>query len=133
LSGDGVSVNLRWSSPVRITQDATSIIVTYTTRARSHAAIRMTYGLDGTETKNIDGASVNPQERRSRSAWDGNRLVLVSMADWPDPASGGTVPYEYREVLTLESATTLRLETSRTIRGRTASVVVRFQRAAQPR
>jgi hypothetical protein len=52
----------------------------------------MTYGLDGTETKNIDGASVNPQERRSRSAWDGNRLVLVSMADWPDPRLAAPSP-----------------------------------------
>ena len=130
VRAEGVTANRRWETPLTITQDATTITITYTSRGRSHSRIRFIYNLDGTETQNIDGASVKPQERRSRAIWDAAKLTLLSVVDWPDPATGRTTPHEYREVITLESATTLRLETSRTVKANTATVVSRFRRTS---
>jgi hypothetical protein len=131
----GLIVGQSWGrlpTPVTLSQDAASLVITYISNARSHQRVQLTYRLDGTETMNSNGASAAPQDRPSRAVWEGSTLVLLSRVDLPDRASGGTTRHEFRDVLALESPDVLRVQTSHTARGATAAVVSRLQRIGPP-
>ena len=99
----------------------------YVSRGRSHARVRLVYRLDGVANTNIDAASVPPQERRTVATWDGSSLVLTATVDWPD-GTGRATPRVTREVLSLESPDVLRLDTTLTYRGETATATARYRR-----
>ena len=123
----GLRVSTAWSDPVTLSQDATSLTVEYVSYGRSHARVRLVYRLDGVANTNIDAASVPPQERQTRAEWEGESLVLTGMVDWPD-GTGRTTPRVTREVLSLESPDVLRIDTTLTFRGETATATARYRR-----
>ena len=118
--------------PVTIAQDASSITIAYVSNSRNHGRILLTYNLDGTETMNSGGSSPGPRDRPSTATWDGASLVLISIGETRDRTTGAMARNEFRDRLTLESSTTLRLETSRTVKGDRATREARFQRAGPP-
>jgi hypothetical protein len=117
---------------VTIAQDESSITIAYVSNARNHGRILLTYKLDGTETMNSGGSSPGPQNRPSTATWEGASLVLISFGETPDRATGGMARNEFRDRLTLESPTTFRLETSRTVKSNRATLEARFQRLGPP-
>jgi len=103
--------------PVTITQDADSITFAYVSNGRSHSAVRLSYRLDGTPTTNTSPQGpLPPQARRSQitstAKWEGTDLVLITVYETPNPATGVVDREEVRERLTFETPARFRLETS---------------------
>jgi hypothetical protein len=120
-----------WSSPLTLTQTATTLTAEYRTNARSHAQRRFVYSLDGTETANQLTGAIDPVGRRSTATWNGDTLLLTDAVDWPDRAAGTTTKRLDRKALTLESPDVLRVEATLVLGdGTSAPRVLRFKRAA---
>ncbi len=75
--------------------------------------LKFVYALDGTETKNAVMMGRGVQEQRSKTAWDGDTLVITTMHQLDDPSTGKPIPVEVTQKLSLESATVLIVETIR--------------------
>jgi hypothetical protein len=101
-----------WGSPITITQQATRLVVEYPyfSAYDLQPPIRLVFGLDGTESRN--GVMIGHAESllRSRAAWRGDTLVIVTI--YPRPEGGGSAP-EVRQELVLESAERLVIATTR--------------------
>ena len=104
-----------WGAELTITQDQAQLIVEAAVFNRYDAAEqpRMTFALDGTETRNAVMISHTTQLRVSRASWDGQSLRITSLYPGIDPASGKPIATEVIHRLTLESPATLVLEVSR--------------------
>jgi hypothetical protein len=127
---EGVPSPQPWSSPITIVQNSAAITVAYRSGARSHAAVLLSYHLDGTETTNTYGGTA-PQWT-ARVHWEGQTLVLISNLGVPGNVSSGIKRYERRDELVLESATTLQLSCSNTLAGNTSGNTRRLQRTGPP-
>lgn len=104
-----------WGSPITITQDATKLTVEYQFFARNDLQPPLTfvYALDGSETKNSVMMGRGVQEQTSRTAWDGDRLVITTIHSFADPSSGKTMTAEVKQTLSLSTPTSLVVETVR--------------------
>jgi uncharacterized low-complexity protein len=104
-----------WGTTITITQVAAQMTVEYAffTRADMQAPLKFTYALDGSETKNqvMMGRGFQPQV--SRTAWDGDKLVITTVHTFPNPETGQSMTSEVKQVLTLESPTSLLVEATR--------------------
>jgi hypothetical protein len=104
-----------WGSPFTITQDAGKLIVEQTlfTRYDMYPTQRQVYSLDGAETRNTVMIGHATHERVSRAAWDGQALRITTSYPGIDPESGKPFTTEVTYRLSLESPTTLVIETTR--------------------
>ena len=64
-----------WGQEATITQDATTLTVEYT---QGQNPVKLTYKLDGTESKNTTMGRGGPTEQVSKAAWDGAKLKIVT-------------------------------------------------------
>jgi hypothetical protein len=103
-----------WGNPITITQDATRLTVEYAFFGRGdmQPPLRFVYALDGSETKHIVRMGRGPQDQSSRTAWDGNRLVITTRHAFPNPDTGAPMNSEVKRVLSL-TADSLIVETTR--------------------
>ena len=85
-------------SPLTLTQDTYSLTAEWVSGSRSHAPVKLTYNLDGTERRNPELNGSAPHERLTRAAWKDHHLVLTTI--WP---RGNPGPIEITDVLTLSS------------------------------
>ena len=104
-----------WGSPFTITQDAGKLVVEQTlfTRYDMYPTQRQVYALDGAETRNTVMIGHATHERVSRAAWDGQALRITTSYPGIDPESGKPFTTEVTYRLSLESPTTLVIETTR--------------------
>ena len=104
-----------WGSPITITQDGTKLTVEYAFFARGdmQPPLRFVYALDGTETKNSVMMGRGIQTQISKTAWDGNRLVITTIHTFPNPDTGKPMATDVKQTLSLESPTSLVVETTR--------------------
>lgn len=58
-----------------ITQDATTMTVAYPQGATN---VKLTFNLDGTETKNTVPTNYSPETQSSKVAWQGDKLVITT-------------------------------------------------------
>jgi hypothetical protein len=105
-----------WGSPITITQDATKLTVEYAFFARGdmQPPLRFIYALDGSESRNSVMMGRGIQLQTSKTAWDGDRLVITTTHSLVDPSSGKPATATVTQTLSLESPTSLVVETSRT-------------------
>jgi hypothetical protein len=104
-----------WGSPVTITQDADRLTVEYAFFARGdmQPPLKFVYALNGSATTNSVMMGRGVQTQSSTAKWSGDSLVITTVHTFPDPATGNAVPAEVTQTLTLESPTTLVVETKR--------------------
>jgi hypothetical protein len=105
------SMGSGWGSPFTIRQDASAFVVEYVhfSAYDLQPPIRLTYALDGSESRNavMIGHAASPQ--RSRITWRDRTLVITTELPGPEASR----PIRVRQALTLESPDTLRVETTR--------------------
>jgi hypothetical protein len=104
-----------WGSPLTITQDAAKLTIEYAFFGRGdmQPPMKFVYALDGTETKNSVMMGRGIQAQTSKTAWDGERLMITTLHTFADPVSGKPQTTEVRQTLSLESPTVLIVETVR--------------------
>jgi hypothetical protein len=61
-----------------VTQDATNIVVEYMGGGQNPAPVKLTYKLDGTESKNMMMGRGGQMEQVSKATWSGNSLVITT-------------------------------------------------------
>jgi hypothetical protein len=83
------------------------------TRGDMQPPLKFAYPLDGSETKNTVMMGRGMQTQTSRSAWDGQKLVITTMHPFADPETGKAMATEVKQILTLESPTSMLVETQR--------------------
>jgi hypothetical protein len=67
-----------WGMEPTITQDATTLTVEYMGGGQAPAPVKLTYKLDGTESKNTVAGRGGQQEQVSKATWDGTSLKIVT-------------------------------------------------------
>lgn len=100
-----------WGSPLTIRLHGGTLVVEYPQFSAYdlQPPIRLTYALDGSESRNsvMLGHTTTPQ--RSRATWQDRSLVITT--EFPAPVAGGH--FQVRQSLTLESPERLVVETAR--------------------
>jgi hypothetical protein len=104
-----------WGGTITVTQDATSLTVQYAFFARGdmQPPLKFVYALDGSESKNTVIMGRGMQTQVSKTAWDGEKLVITTLHPMADPVTGKPATTEVKQVLALESPTSLAVETTR--------------------
>jgi hypothetical protein len=112
-----------WGPTISITQDATRLMVEYAFFARGdmQPPLRFNYALDGSETKNTVMMGHGMQTQTARTKWDGAKLVITTRHSFVDPATSKPATLEVTQTLSLESPTSLVVETTRAVAGRQAT------------
>ena len=104
-----------WGTPLTVTQDANRLTVEYAFFARGdmQPPLKFVYALDGSETKNSVMMGRGMQVQTSHTAWDGAKLKITTLHMLADPATGKPMTAEVVQMLSLESPTSLVVETTR--------------------
>lgn len=104
-----------WGSHITIAQDASRLTVEYAffTRGDMQPPLKFVYAFDGSETKNTVMMGRGIQAQTSKTAWDGDKLVITTTHNFDNPASGQPMKIEVKQTLSLESPTSLVVETTR--------------------
>jgi hypothetical protein len=104
-----------WASNITITQDASRLIVEYMFFARGdmQPPLKFAYALDGSETKNSVMMGRGIQTQTSKTAWDGDKLVITTAHTFTHPETGQQMTSEVKQTLSLESPNSLIVETTR--------------------
>jgi hypothetical protein len=104
-----------WGSNITITQDASRLTVEYMffTRGDMQPPLKFVYALDGSETKNSVMMGRGIQAQTSKTAWDGDKLVITTAHTFAHPETGQAMTTEVKQTLSLESPTSLIVETTR--------------------
>ena len=104
-----------WGSTITIVQDASKLTVEYAFFGRGdmQPPLKFVYALDGSETRNSVMMGRGIQQSASTAAWQGNTLVITTNHAFPDPGTGKTTSVEVKQALSLESPTSLVVETTR--------------------
>jgi hypothetical protein len=103
-----------WTDDITITQDASRLIVE---RAQFSAydiqpPMRLTYALDGSESRNTINMGRGPQEILSRAVDQDGALMITSGYRFPAPDGSGTETVELRQVLSLDASGSLIITTT---------------------
>jgi hypothetical protein len=104
-----------WGPTITIAQDPKRLSVEYAVFSRYDLQPPLTfiYPLDGTVGRNTVMAGRGEQTESSRARWDGQTLVITTTFDVADRSAGKTFTAELTRRLSLESATTLVVEVTR--------------------
>lgn len=104
-----------WGSTITIAQDAGRLTVEYMyfVRGDMQPPLRFIHALDGSETKNTVMMGRGVQVQTARTAWRGDTLVITTMHTFPHPETGQPAQSEVIRALSLESASSLVVETTR--------------------
>lgn len=104
-----------WGSTITLTQDARQLTVEYAffTRGDMQPPLKFVYALDGSESRNPVMMGRGLQTERTKSAWDGQTLVITTTHDFKDPATGKAGSIDVVRRLSLESPDSLVVETTR--------------------
>ena len=102
-----------WGPAITIAQRPDSMIVSYTffVPYDLQPPVRLAFRMDGGESRQTIMIGHAGSEQRSKLAWQGDALVITTT--YPAKVSGQSVTSEVRRTLTLESPTSLVVETTR--------------------
>ena len=103
-----------WGPDVSISQDPASLTIEFTPYVRGdmQPPTRLVYRLDGTESKNVVNVGRGPQDQVCTAAWDGTRLTLTTVRSFTAAAGEKPMRIQTTQTLSLESPTTLVVETT---------------------
>ncbi len=104
-----------WGTNITIAQAANRLTVEYAFFARGdmQPPLKFVYALDGAETKNSVMMGRGIQAQTSKTAWDGDKLIITTAHSFENPANGQPLTSEVKQTLSLESPTSLIVETTR--------------------
>lgn len=104
-----------WGSPLTISQQANQLTVGYQVFSAHdlQSPLRVSFALDGSESRNTVMIGHANSEQRSTAAWNGNTLVITTRMPGPNDARGLPILVQLRQALTLESRSTLIVEATR--------------------
>ena len=104
-----------WGSPITITQAGGRLTVEYMFFGRGdmQPPTRLVYALDGSETKNSVMMGRGIQAQTSKTAWNGDKLVITTVHTFSNPETGKPMTMDVTQTLSLESPTSLVVETTR--------------------
>jgi hypothetical protein len=104
-----------WGSNITIAQNASRLTVEYAFFGRydMQPPFKFVYALDGSETKNSVMMGRGIQAQISKTAWEGDKLVITTVHDLDKPADGLPSSIEVKRTLKLESPALLSVETTR--------------------
>jgi len=102
-----------WGDRVSVTQDAAKLIIEYDffSRGDMQAPLKFVYALDGTQTTNAVMMGRDVQNQISKVKWIDSSLVIVTAHSFT--LDGKAMTSEVTQTLTLESPTSLVVETTR--------------------
>ena len=104
-----------WGANITITQAAHQLTIEYAffVRGDMQPPLKFVYALDSSETKNSVMLGRGIQAQTSKTAWEGDKLVITTMHSFANPANGQPMKSEVKQKLTLASPTSLIVETTR--------------------
>lgn len=104
-----------WGSNITVTQDTNRLAVEYMffTNRDMQPPLKFVYALDGSETKNSVMMGRGRQVQTSKAASDGDKLVITTMHGFENPETGQPMTSEVKQTLSLESPTSMIVETTR--------------------
>jgi hypothetical protein len=104
-----------WGSTITITQEAMTLTVEYAFFARGdmQAPLKFTYSLSGAETRNTVMMGRGIEAETSTATWDGAKLTITTRKTYPSPDDGKPTTSLVTRTLSLESPTSLLVETTR--------------------
>jgi hypothetical protein len=104
-----------WGANITITQTADRLTVEYAFFARGdmQPPLRFVFALDGSETKNSVMMGRGIQTQTSKTAWEGDKLIITTAHSFGSPETGQPLTSEVKRTLILESPTSLIIETTR--------------------
>jgi hypothetical protein len=104
-----------WGTLITITQDASRLTVEYAFFGRGdmQRPLRFDYAMDGSETKNSVMMGRGIQSQTSTTTWDGDTFIISTRHAFTDPSTGQPATAQVTQALTLESPTSLVVETTR--------------------
>ena len=110
-----VDLGSGWGRSITIEQDDHTLTVVWPIFSAYdlQPPLRFVYALDGSESVNAVMMGRGTQRTRSHALWAGGSLVISTMHAFTDPATGRLVESEVRQTLTLESPSSLAIETVR--------------------
>ena len=110
-----VDLGSGWGRTITITQDERTLTVEWAffSAYDLQPPLRFVYALDGSETVNAFMMGRGSQRQRSHVSWNGGSMLITTVHTFADPANGRPVESEVRQTLTLESPTSLVIETVR--------------------
>lgn len=104
-----------WGSTLAITQNATQLIVESIMYSNYdlQPQPRLTYALDGSESRNTLMMGRGLQELSSHARWEGTNLRITTVHSFTDPTSGTSRTMTVTQTLSLSSPTTLVIDVTR--------------------
>ena len=104
-----------WGSNITIAQDATRLTVEYAFFARGdlQPPLKFVYALDGSQTKNSVMLGRGIQTQTSKTAWEGDKLIITTEHNLENPANGQPMTIKVIQSLSFQSPTSLLVETTR--------------------
>jgi hypothetical protein len=103
-----------WGPEITVTQDADKLTVqtTHVGSRDMQSPLRFEYLLNGAESTNRVMVGRGTQEQVSKAAWDGAKLIITTVHRFKDPQNGAAMTSETKQALSLESPTSLVIETT---------------------
>ena len=104
-----------WGSTITLTQSASVLTLewAYYSTSDLQPPLVFVYPLDGSERTNTLMMGRGFEKQVSRTTWDGAKLIITTSQDFPDIVAGKTITSVVTRTLTLESPTSLVVETNR--------------------
>ena len=104
-----------WGDEITIAQDASRLIVERAQFSQydMQPAMRLTYALDGSESRNSINMGRGPQEILSKAVHQDGTLVITSSYHFDAPEGARTETIEVRQVLSLDPSGSLVVTTAR--------------------
>jgi hypothetical protein len=104
-----------WGPTITIAQEANRLTVEYPFFARGdlQPPLKFVYALDGSEARNSVMMGRGIQVQTSKTAWDGDKLIITTVHTFANPANDQPMTIEVKQSLVLESPTVLIVETTR--------------------
>ena len=95
-----------WGANFTITQDAgrLTVEIPFFSRGDMQPPLRFAYALDGSETKNTVMMGRGIQAETSKTAWEGDKLVITTIHQIQNPADGKPMAMEVRRTLSFDAA-----------------------------
>ena len=104
-----------WGSTITLTQNASALTLewAYYSTSDLQPPLVFVYPLDGSERTHTLMMGRGFEKQVSRTTWDGAKLIITTSQDFPNIVAGKTVTSLVTRTLTLESPTSLVVETNR--------------------
>jgi hypothetical protein len=104
-----------WGPEITIAQDdsALTVVYTYFHPRDMHPPFTFRYPLNGSSVTHTVNMGRGPQEQVSKASWRGAALAIATTHRFVNPVDGQAMTSETTQVLSLESPSTLVIETTR--------------------